>query len=537
MNYKNFQNKKYLIVDDFLPFRRSLKDMLKSLGGIDIDMAADAKEALDHCDDKNYDAILSDYNLGEGMDGQELHEELVYRDKVKPQTLFLMVTAEDSAPMVISSVVTEPDAYMTKPFGQPELKLRLLRGFETKYMLKVIHIAMEVNADDRAVELCDYIMEKSPRYTNHCLKLKSYLLMKNKKYDEAQQLFDQINKDTPMPWALLGQGKLHFNKENYDHAKYEFTNAIKHFGYFLPAYDWLAQTLEKLGDTQGAQEILTKAIRISPRNVERQLELARLAEINGDEPTRLKAFRSAVKYAKNTRHKNADNYVKLANGICEMLKDGSSMKDRALMLEAQKSLKKVKYEFHDATEDKVRAGLGLANLLDKSGKKIAAENQRKESLEKAEEIDSFERPETFAEVAQGYIKDGNEERAQELLNELKEKHPEEKLLHNKHLKLFRNKNVVQMKEIAAEHNEEGVHLFKQGDLSHAARLFMQASDELPEDPSYSLNAVQVLIDLARKDKDEHDISNVHKYLERIKLDEDDHRLDRFHKLQSLASKL
>ena len=537
MLFKHIKNKRILIIDDFQPFRRSLRVMLENMGAEQIDATFNANEAIKKCRRVQFDIILCDYNLGEKMDGQELHDELVHRGLVTPKTLFLMVTAEDSAPMVISSVICEPDAYITKPFGLPELRSRFKRLFSVKEALHNIHTAMEHGEDDQAIVLCDHVRAQNPRYTQYCLKLKSYLLMKNLRMNEARSLFESVNKELPLPWALLGQCKIHIYEENHAEAVALLEKTIELFPYFLPAYDLLSHSIHKLDNTEEAQNILETAVRISPKNVNRQVELAQLADLNNDKVTKLKAYRNAVKYGQHTRHKDSDNYVQLANSITEALSGSSSMKEKLMLNEAHETLKKVKQDFAHEDETLVRAGLSLAGLFDKSGKPDDAKSERKIALLKSEEIEEFSRPETLVEVAEGFIKEGDQQRASELLRDLQQRFPNETHLLLKHEELLKKPEVKEIRKLASEHNVEGVAFYKQKKLTKAANMFMLASDTEPSDPSYSLNAVQVLTEIASKDSASRYYKRALRYLERIELEEGDYRLKRYHKLKLIVSQL
>ncbi len=72
-----------------------------------------------------YDVVLCDYNLGEGMDGQQVLEEAKHRRLVGYATVFVMITAENTMEMVMGAMEYKPDDYLTKPFNKELLKSRL----------------------------------------------------------------------------------------------------------------------------------------------------------------------------------------------------------------------------------------------------------------------------------------------------------------------------------------------------------------------------------------------------------------------------
>ncbi|MEC8427528.1 MAG: response regulator, partial [Pseudomonadota bacterium] len=93
---KLYQSKHCLIVEDLPEARASLKNMLNTFGLDKIDTAATSQQAIELCEEKHYDLLLCDYNLGEGQDGQQLLEELRFRKLLRNTSMFVMVTAERS---------------------------------------------------------------------------------------------------------------------------------------------------------------------------------------------------------------------------------------------------------------------------------------------------------------------------------------------------------------------------------------------------------------------------------------------------------
>jgi DNA-binding response OmpR family regulator len=73
------------------------------------------------------DIILCDYMLGDGRSGQQLLEELRRFNLLPDETIFMMVTGEQSYEQVVSAVELVPDDYIIKPFSPDKLVLRLDR--------------------------------------------------------------------------------------------------------------------------------------------------------------------------------------------------------------------------------------------------------------------------------------------------------------------------------------------------------------------------------------------------------------------------
>src|SRR5512135_1229046 len=128
----SFKEKRFLVVDDLAGMRSSMRTIITTFGGVAIDMAANAADALGKMERTTYDIILCDYDLGSGKDGQVMMEEAKKRKLLKNSSIFMMVTAERSYERVIGAAEQAPDDYLLKPFVGETLQLRLSRVIRKK---------------------------------------------------------------------------------------------------------------------------------------------------------------------------------------------------------------------------------------------------------------------------------------------------------------------------------------------------------------------------------------------------------------------
>ena len=117
-DFNPFGKLNYLVVDDFENFRLSMRQMLRSCGADQIELVANANQAIQYCAYNHIDVVLCDFNLGDGKSGQHVLEELRHKKLLKRSSLFLMVTAETSKEMVMGAREYQPDAYLTKPVAR-----------------------------------------------------------------------------------------------------------------------------------------------------------------------------------------------------------------------------------------------------------------------------------------------------------------------------------------------------------------------------------------------------------------------------------
>ena len=109
-----------LIVDDYKKMLRIIRNLLKQLGFHNVDEATDGAEALYKLRSKNYDLVISDWNM-EPMTGYELLKEVRSDDMLKALP-FIMVTAVSKTDNVIAAKKAGVNNYIVKPFSTQILK-------------------------------------------------------------------------------------------------------------------------------------------------------------------------------------------------------------------------------------------------------------------------------------------------------------------------------------------------------------------------------------------------------------------------------
>ena len=111
-----------LIVDDYSSMLRILKSILNQFGLLNVDEANNGQEALQKIKEKQYNIIMSDWNM-EPISGMELLREV--RGKT-PDSTFIMVTAKGEHADVINAKKAGVSNYIVKPFSPEVLKNKLV---------------------------------------------------------------------------------------------------------------------------------------------------------------------------------------------------------------------------------------------------------------------------------------------------------------------------------------------------------------------------------------------------------------------------
>jgi len=121
-------SKKILVVDDSSTMRRIMKVSLGRCGYTDIEEAENGLEALNQAKTKQYDCVITDWNMPE-MDGLELAKNLRKLDNYTKVPI-MMVTTEGGKQDIIEALTQGVSSYIVKPFTQDVLQQKMQGMFE-----------------------------------------------------------------------------------------------------------------------------------------------------------------------------------------------------------------------------------------------------------------------------------------------------------------------------------------------------------------------------------------------------------------------
>jgi two-component system chemotaxis response regulator CheY len=112
-----------LVVDDYHTMIRIIRNLLKQIGFLNIDEAADGAAALAKLRKQPFGLIISDWNM-EPMSGYQLLQQ-VRADPALAATPFIMVTAESKTENVIAAKKAGVSNYIVKPFNAQTLRNKI----------------------------------------------------------------------------------------------------------------------------------------------------------------------------------------------------------------------------------------------------------------------------------------------------------------------------------------------------------------------------------------------------------------------------
>ncbi|MBK1723347.1 tetratricopeptide repeat protein [Thiocystis violacea] len=533
----DFSDKSFLIIDDFADMRSAIRNLLRSLGVVKLEQARDGQDAMTQLAHKSFDVVLCDYNLGPGKDGQQVLEEARYRQLLGVDSLFIMITAENTREMVMSAIEYSPDSYLAKPFTKELLKTRLTKLFALKANLSQVNKALLTKSYGAALKALDGLIEAKPKNLSELIRTKTEILLTAKRYDEAKALFEEVLNARELPWARLGLGKVLFWQKKYAQAQEVFEHLLTLDTNMVAAYDWLAKTQTALQHFAEAEEILKNAARLSPRGLSRQQLLGTLALSNGNSEEAEHAFGRAVALAKHS----ALNHPSLFAGLAK------AKSANGKHVEALKVIGEMVKTFAAEQEAKLYAATATAFVKKGLGDMEGATEALRAAEESMRQMAGTGRPTSLMlEMAKTYAQLGEQDKATALIHEaIANNHDEDELLmevvqvcREAELDYDAETAIREIQKAVVKTNNDGVRLIRQGQFDDAIQLLSGAADEMPANKTINLNAAKAIImKMEKLGATREDISAVRYLVERVRgLDPNDWRLgDVIARLRHLAA--
>ena len=489
---KIFSDKRCLVIDDFPEIRGSLTRTLKTFGAHSVDTAADGEDAIKLCANKKFDIVICDYNLGAGKDGQQVLEEVRFLRVLMMTSLFVMITGEQSREMVLGALECQPDDYITKPYTQASLKVRLNKAVVRHQALLHVKRAVSDGNYEKALVFCDEMITNGTRYGTAVLKIKAQLHFLLKQLTEAKKVYESVLGRKPVVWAKLGMGRTLMEMEKLEGAQKMFQSIIDEDDRYIEAHDYLAEVHLRRKDSIEAQKATERATHISPKSVLRHRKLAKLAEQNKDDETALKSYQQTIKWGMNSVHESEQDYFNYARKVANVSAGSNTAEAKTLIKNANNYLDRARKRYSNRDDVNVQAQLVETQLLFAAGdeKKAAA------SLQKSREMyNQLAAPpvEASLEFARTLHAADEEREARELLSNLALRHEG-------------NEEIMQIidsitsepiseggKLVAAKLTKDGIHAYENKQFSQSIDVFNEALSSYPNHVGLNLNLIQALL--------------------------------------------
>lgn len=489
---KIYRQKTALIIDDYPDMRGSIRRMLDNFGILQCDTASNGEDAILKCEENEYDIILADYNLGDEKNGQQVLEELRFKNLLKNTAIYMMITAETTKDMVFGALEYQPDDYLTKPFTQGVLQKRLDRMVLEKETLFAINDAMDKLDFDRAIELCQQRIDRHDKYEQRCYRIMSSCFLKKHKYSQAKKAYQEVLQERELEWASIGMGKSMMALKELDEAEAVFNKLADNGSLCLEVYDCLAEIKTLQGDREEAQRILEKAIEVSPNAIIRQEKLAEISEDNQDWAQAVRSRKKVIRLGNNSVYESPEQHFKLVRCMSAEINHNPTDDIKAKVKEAEEILRRTKRKYKEHENINLQSDIIQAKVYASAGETDKSQQKIKE-IQKSISSASNKSARLMLDMAETYKSVGEHNKATEILRELAETHQDNEAICDAIDRISDEPLSKQGKQRAVELNQEGKNLFASKEYQKAIQLFSQALKHYPNNIGLNLNLMLALI--------------------------------------------
>lgn len=509
-------NKTILIIEDYPIMRKSLKDMLYSLGAQYIFEAENGSAAISAMKKQKFDIILCDYNLGEGKNGQQILEEAKYNKLISFKTIFIIVTAHQTASFVLSTLENKPDEYLAKPFNAQQLYRRIEKSQLRKDAIYIIENEIDKGNLARAIFQCDELLaKKNKAIRSQLLKLRADLAINTGNFDKASDIYQEMLEHRELAWARLGTGIVAFYQDDYQQAITIFQKLIDQNPMLMECYDWLAKSYEALAHHTQAEETLKLATEISPHSFFRQKKLALLADKTGHIDIAEKAYRAVTDLGRYSIHKTPSDFSGLAKIYSKKHEN----------IEALNALDNMRQHFVNNPEAELRAASLETEVYQEMGNNTLSQQAFQKVHKFNNHLKDRSPKDLQLDVAKAYYLNDDDKTANNIISSLIHDYIDDDSFMDDIRRMqgdigkhnYSEILIQQTKQKLININNQGVALFQKGHIKEAFKIFEKAVEKMPNNKTIILNMAKIRIHaLKTSGITEENLLLAHRYIQRAK---------------------
>lgn len=494
---KELERKRALLIDRHPNARNSLRIMLSALGVTAVHNAGSSAEVLRQVKAHHFDIILSDYQLEDGRDGQQLLEELRQQHLVALTTVFIIITSERAYHNVVSVAELAPDDYLIKPFTADELHGRLIRALYKKHFFAQLYEQLDNGAFSEALTTCEGLVAQESGFLFDALRLKGEILNALGRHAEAKAVYEQVLEQRVVPWAKMGLAMALRGQQQMTEALAVGESLVDDFPEFTAAYDFLAEVQEDMGQSAEAQETLQRAATISPNNSSRQRLVGDVAARNNDLPAAERAYGKVLERRRGSSLKNIDDYTNLSRIMVE----------RGHTEGAKKINDELRRDWRGNKQGELAALVMEGLCAEKEGDPAKAKRAVEQAILLHEAIKNEGGAAPVSQnltldLAQACLATGNEAAAQEIVRKVAAENHENRAMiaqvQNIYTKAGMEQNgqelLAQVGREIVELNNRGVLAARSGDVQGSVQLLMEAAERVPN-LQFLVNATKAIFTL------------------------------------------
>lgn len=291
-----------LVIDSNATSRSVTVQNLKDFGFGMVKQATkmvDGRNMLEH---RQFNLVVCDYNFDtEASSGLSLLEELRRENLLPYSTVFIMIASEATYNQVAEAAESALDGLLLKPFSANSLAERIKEARQRKRELRDIFQSLEQRDYDRAAELCLHRFESRQLYWLFAARIGAELLLRQKRLQEANKLFEAVVAAKTVPWARLGLARVHFAEGDIAKARHKVEALLEDEPDNADAYDVLGRVQMEQGQVEDARATFETVTKLTPDCILRLQHTGTLSFYAGDRSRAAELLERAWTLGKRSR--------------------------------------------------------------------------------------------------------------------------------------------------------------------------------------------------------------------------------------------
>ena len=426
-----------------------------------------------------------------------------------------MVTAEMMAAQVIGALEYRPDAYLGKPFTFEQLSVRIDRLIARNAVLGPVYRALDAGETDQALALCDDIIARAPTARYACLRIQSEILEQQQDYAAARDIYEKVAGEQPLLWAMIGIGRLLFGDGRVEEALAHFERLRESQPRQIGIIDWIARCREQLGELDKSEQALLEAVALSPKSVNRQARLGAIAERLAHHDIAHRAWARTINEGRHSCLVDGDNYRRYFDNTGRLLGGLEGRERGRALAETERTAKQMEAQLRHRPAELAVNHCALAGLFRDAGRSELSDRFVDKLAKTLDDPNC-----RLSDDDRGYIAgrlDGLDGSGK---NEAVKSRIAERLCEMEQAAAERR----QQDQVAREINQRGLALHRQKKPAQALEQFREAVATMPDNPTYLLNAAQMVL-LDRELRNDTDLMREARgWMQRVSLARDDERM-------------
>lgn len=474
------QPRSVLIVDHLLEDLQALRTIISVLGYKQVQVASSVNMALSLFREMQFDLCFVSYDLGQDeKNGLQLLQELQFEGLRRYQQCFVLIVDQEKSELLFGSPENAPDTYISKPFDPHHIRQRVDKVMRVKASIKPLEQLLDKGDWDGALQVSIKLAQLYPGLKIFLERLRGLMLLQMKRYDKAYELFSALLKVKDESWVRVAVAISAYGSGKFKEARIQLDHVLNRQQVCLEAFIWRSRLHRLEGEWNQALSLMRRAVMLQPTVSLLQSDLGDLASFNEDWALAAEAFKASVKYARYSAFQNPDAYFALVYSLLRQVKS-----DLGLPLEVQgeavRMMEQAQRDFMDEPVIQFKSRLLSAEIYRVAGDAVRSNSMANLALQAFKGLPLDDQAMWF-----------------ELLVDSLESTPLEAEAGGYKQELTR-----QMASLTwGRHNLKGMMDFRKGELVGARKQFLAALKERPDNPSISLNLVQVALELCRRGGD------------------------------------